>query len=160
MCSSDLLAAVPNLVLPQLLSALLLGVMSGSWVNMVFVWALSLLTWGVPLGVGTVISVVTPFPQPETANPFSNRRVAPGEGCLIGLVGLVGLAAVSALLAPIAAIVWQSRHASIGTRVTVVALSAIWSFLVWLASLGFAAWFTRGKEPSLLESLGAHQVNT
>ena len=154
------LAAVPNLLLPQIFSALLLGTLSGAWPNTAYVILLSMVTWGVPLGVGTAISVLTPFPQPETANPFSNRRVAPGEGCLIGLMGLGGLAAVSALLAPIMYIVWTTRTASVATHVGVAAAAAAWSFLVWTGALSFASWFTQGKEPALLEALGAHQVNT
>ena len=104
--------------------------------------------------------MLTPFPQPETSNPFSNRRVAPGEGCLIGLVGLGGLAAVSVLIGPMAYLVWTTRTAAVTSHLGVAALCAAWSWLVWSSALRFASWFTHGKEPAMLEALGAHQVNT
>ena len=154
------LAAVPNLVLPQIVPAVVLGVLSHGWTNLWMITALAFGTWGLPLGVGTVISVIAPFPQPETSNPFSNRRVAPGEGCLIGVVAFIGLGALAVVAAPVVIGVLSQRSGDTAHRLLAVAGATVWSLLVWQVGLAIAERRTRGRENELMETLGAHQVNT
>lgn len=154
------LGAVPYLVLPQVSATTALAVLSGGWIEWLLVMGIALGCWGLPLGVGTVISAVAPFPQPEVFNPFSNRRVAPGEGCMIAVAGVFGLVAVALLALPIAIVLYGTISSDLPLRVAAVAASAMYSMLIWWAGIGIACAKTRGRETDLLEELGAHQANT
>ncbi len=152
------LATIPYVIIPVLLSATLLAAVKGGWAQWLLIVTLSVLCWGIPLGVGCVVSYLAPFPQPDTGNPFANRRPTPGEGCLIGLIGVGALFLVGLLLLPVAlvcALAWFRGPLAMLGALTV---STLWSLLVWFAGLHWAASRAQRNEAELIQSLGERRA--
>lgn len=148
------LAAIPYLVCPVLVSTVAIGVMSGNGVGALLVIALSLVCWGVPLGIGCLVSVYAPFPQPDQSNPFANRRPSAGEGCLIGVLGVVGLAVAAILLSPVALMMAYVHHRGVVATLVALVLSGVWSTGIWAAGLAIASRHAQRHEADLLHDLG------
>ena len=148
------LAAVPYVVLPVAVSATAMGALTGNLAGTLHVVALTLTCWGVPLGIGCLVSVFAPFPQPDHGNPFANRRPSAGEGCLIGVLGVVGLAVAAILLSPVAALTGYTLHRGpLAVTGSLVAAGA-WSMGVWAAGLELASRRAQRHESDLLQDLG------
>ncbi len=152
------LAAVPFLVTPVLVSCLALGVVSHAWNAMFTMIALALTCWGLPLGVGCVISVVAPFAQHDQDNPYANRRPTAGEGCLIGFLGLFGLFFIGGLALPVAVVVGSARTwGPSWSVIPAIAISGIWSLLVWQAGLWWSSRYAQRHEADLVADMGARK---
>ncbi len=152
------LAAVPYLMTPVLVSTLALGVVSRAWGAMFIMFTLTLLCWGIPLGVGCMISVLAPFGQPDQANPYANRRPTAGEGCLIGFLGLAGLVVITVLALPVAGMVGAARlWGTTGSIAAALLGSALWSMLIWQTGLRWAARYAQKREADLLADMGARR---
>ena len=148
------LAAIPYVVLPVLVSATAMGALSGNVADWLHVVALTLLCWGVPLGIGCLVSVYAPFPQPDTGNPFANRRPSAGEGCLIGILGVVGLGCAAVLLSPVALVTAYSRHRGLVVVLASLVFSGAWSLGIWTTGLRLASRHAQRREAELLHDLG------
>jgi ABC-2 type transport system permease protein len=152
------LAAVPYLVTPVLVATTALGIVSQEWAAMAIMYALALSCWGVPLGVGCVISVLAPFGQPDQSNPYANRRPTAGEGCLIGFLGLAGLIVIAGLALPVAIGVGSARSwGPSWSVVPAILLSAVWSMLIWQGGLRWSARYAQRREAELLADMGARK---
>jgi ABC-2 type transport system permease protein len=152
------LAAVPYLVMPVVVSTFALGIVSGAWEAMFVMLALALLCWGIPLGMGCIISVLAPFGQPDQANPYANRRPTAGEGCLIGFLGIAGLVVTTILALPVAVLVGGARSFGPGWSVfPALALSGVWSVLVWQVGLWWSSKYAQRHEADLLADMGARK---
>jgi ABC-2 type transport system permease protein len=124
--------SLPYIALPPLVSVVMISLIVGGPTKLaLFVVLLLITTLGIPLGVGAVISVVAPFPQIDSDNPFSNQRPTAGEGCLIGVLGFVGLVATTVLATPVALGGIFVFHSS-GTTVAIATLCAlVYSVGIW-----------------------------
>lgn len=152
------LAAVPYLVTPVIVSSVALGLFSGDVSNTLLMVALTLVCWGIPLGTGCMVSVLTPFAQHDQDNPYANRRPTSGEGCLIGLLGVGSMAAIGAGVFPVAIMMGLIVRFGPGWMVPVgVVLSAAWSMGVWFTGLTFASRIAQRTEADLLTSMGARK---
>jgi ABC-2 type transport system permease protein len=84
-------AAVPYLIVPATLTGALLLLLSRSFYLgadvLTFVW----FAWGIPLGIGSFLSVVAPFSQADDSNPFSNGRGTTGSSVMVMLVAVGGI---------------------------------------------------------------------
>ena len=152
------LAAVPFVVAPVVSAAVMIAAFTGRWWAGVEVVSFALVCWGIPIGIGCVVSVVAPFPQPETANPFANRRPSAGEGCLIGALGVISLFAVVLLLTPVVVSVSATQGSPLVRNLVVLPGSLVYSLAVWFGALGYAARRAQSRESDLLEALGQRRA--
>ncbi len=138
------LGSLPYIALPPLVSVgVITAIVGGPTKIALFVTLLLITTLGIPLGVGAVISVIAPFAQIDSDNPFSNQRPTAGEGCLIGVLGFVGLAAAMLLLTPVVIggiLVFHSPAPAvvIAALVALIYSTGIWWIATHLASLRVA----------------------
>lgn len=152
-------AATPNLVVPTVLAAFVLAVMTQGWLEFFLVASLSLLCWGVALGVGSVVSIIAPFSQPDSDNPHSNRRANAGNGALVSVFAVVGITALLGLSLPIVALVmpgYLTRSAIL--LLSGIAASAIYAMAIWWIGLSIALRVTRKREVDLLASIGGRRA--
>jgi ABC-2 type transport system permease protein len=155
------IAATPNLVVPTILSAFVLACMTGGWSELALVVALSLTCWGVPLGVGSIISVIAPFNQPDVGNPYSNKRSNTGQSGLVSALAFVGIVSLMLLALPCAGMVgfgWE--RGSVTLVAGGVALSAVYSAAIWRFGLNRALRIVRGREVDLLSAIGGRRAAT
>ena len=154
------IATVPFVVTPVFAAATLIAAISGGWMAFAEVAVLAVACCGLPIGVGSLVSVVAPLPQPDTANPFSQRRSSTGEGCLVGLMAVVSLFAVMLLLAPvtIGLLRWHGRPVPVFGAL--VPSAAVYSSIVWLSCVRLAARYATPRLPELLHDLGRRRVTS
>ena len=154
------IATVPFVVTPVLSAVTLITVISGGWMAFAEVAVLAVACCGLPIGVGSLVSVVAPLPQPDTANPFSQRRSSAGEGCLVGVMAVVSLFAVMVLLAPviIGLLRWHGRPVPVFG--VLVPAAALYSSIVWFLCLRYAARYATLRLPELLHDLGRRRVTS
>ncbi len=152
------LAAVPYLVTPVMVSSVALGIFAGDISNMLLMVALTLVCWGIPLGTGCMVSVLSPFAQHDQDNPYANRRPTSGEGCLIGLLGVGSMAAIGACIFPVAVVMGIVVRFGPGwmTPIGVIACGT-WSMAVWFTGLTFASRIAQRAEADLLTNMGARK---
>ncbi len=88
-------AAIPYLIIPATLTGtLLLGLSRSFYLGaevLSFVW----FAWGIPLGIGSYLSVVAPFSQADDSNPFSNGRGTTGSSVMVMVVAVGGIIAAA-----------------------------------------------------------------
>jgi ABC-2 type transport system permease protein len=143
---------LPALIVPAVVAAVVLAALSGGWRFVPFAILLAVATAGVPLGVGSVISSIAPIAVPDDANPFTNRNANTGQGCLVGFAAIGALLTNALLLTPVVvAVVMQHDH--LAKLAVVVALSAVYGFLVWNAGVAIALRRVRGRTPELVTVL-------
>jgi ABC-2 type transport system permease protein len=155
------LAALPNLVVPTILAAGVLAVMTGGYYEFVIVSLVSLTCWGVALGVGTIVSVIAPFSQPDVGNPHSNNRPTSGQGGLVSVMALVGIVALMGGSIPIVGLVEIGYLSnSIALLGVGIAISTIYSLIVWRVGIVIALRIRRGRDVDLLSALGGRRALT
>lgn len=153
-------AATPNLIVPTVLAAGVLALLNGGVRAFVLIVVLSLTCWGLPLGIGSVVSVIAPFSQPDVGNPHANRRASAGRGGLVSVMAVVGICSLGVSALPVMAVVgiaWSTPSMP-ALMVVAVALSALWSLLVWRAGLWLGLRVVRGREFDLLADLGGRRA--
>jgi ABC-2 type transport system permease protein len=94
-------AAFPFVVLPIASAATATAAIVGFSRHYVATMLLSLLCAGIPLGVGCIVSVLSPVAQSDTDDPFSNRRSSNGDGCFTGFTAGLSMMASAAGFAPV-----------------------------------------------------------
>ena len=155
------IAATPNLFVPTVLAAGVLAVMTHGYLEFALVAIVAFTCMGIPLGVGSVISVVAPFTQPDSSNPHSNRRVGTGQGGLVSLLAFVGIVLLMALFMPVAmAIGIGYEDRSIPLMAMGLIVSACYSMGVWLLGLKWALRITSDREVDLLSRIGGRRATT
>ncbi len=155
------LAALPNLIVPTVLAAAVLATMTGGWFEFVIVTVASLTCWGVALGVGTVISVIAPFNQPDAGNPHSNNRSNTGQGGLVSAMALVGIVALMGGSLPIVGLIeFGYLRDSVSSLAIGIAISSMYSLVVWRIGLALALRIRKGKHVDLLAALGGRRALT
>ncbi len=151
------LMALPNLLIPTWISALVVGAWTGQWQTLGMVVAIAVPVALLALSVGIVTSVLAGWPVPDGDNPFANRQAAHGRQARLALVGLGGMFGTGLLAAPVVAFAYLGREASWAPLVPAAAT------LVTLATGGAVlAWAGRrlgGSEPELLERLSPIALN-
>jgi ABC-2 type transport system permease protein len=143
---------LPALVGPSIPVAIVVGAISGGWSYVPLGIALAIAVAGVPLGVGSYMSVVAPIIVPDDSNPFTNRNANTGQGCLVGFVALIALVLDAFLLVPVAvAVVVAADH--LPALALTIAGIALYAAGVWAAGSTLAIRRLRGREPELLVAL-------
>ncbi len=154
-------AATPNLFVPTILAAGVLAVMTDGYLEFALVALVALTCMGIPLGVGTVISVVAPFTQPDSSNPHSNRRVGTGQGGLVSILAFVGIALLMGLFGPVAlALSFGYEARSFPLLAVGLAISCAYAMLVWRIGLAIALRITANREVDLLGAIGGRRAAT
>lgn len=154
------LAATPNLIVPTILAAGVLTILNGGLHAFLLIVVLSLTCWGLPLGIGSVVSVIAPFSQPDVGNPHANRRASAGRGGLVSIMAVVGICSLGLSALPILSVVgaaW-SRPSMPALMVVAIVISTLWSLLVWRAGLWLSLRVVRGREFDLLADLGGRRA--
>ena len=155
------IAATPNLFIPTILAAGVLAVMTDGYLEFALVAIIALTCMGIPLGVGSVISVVAPFTQPDSSNPHSNRRVGTGQGGLVSILAFVGIVLLSGLFVPVALAVSFGYEARNIPMIAVgLAISGAYSMLVWRVGIALALRITSDREVDLLGAIGGRRAAT
>jgi ABC-2 type transport system permease protein len=144
---------LPALVAPSACVAIALGVVSGGWSLVPFAVLLAAAIAGVPLGVGTFMSVLAPIVVPDDSNPFTNRNANTGQGCLAGVVALAALLLDALLLLPVVVAVVLAADAGLPALALTIVPIALYAVAVWAAGATLAARRLRGREPELLVAL-------
>jgi ABC-2 type transport system permease protein len=148
------LGALPFLLLPPLFSVALIEAFVGANSKLLLlVSVLIIVSWGVPIGVGAIISVTTPFPQLDSDNPFSNRRPTAGEGCLIGVLGIVGMIVSLLFVTPLIIVGVLLLNVSLGFLAPFAVGGFVYSFGFWRLTTWLAAARLRSRGDELLETL-------
>jgi ABC-2 type transport system permease protein len=152
------IAAVPYLVTPVIVSSVALGVFADDPSSTLLMIALALVCWGIPLGTGCLVSVLTPFAQHDQDNPYANRRPTSGEGCLIGLLGVGSMAAIGVCILPVAILMGVVVRFGQGWMIPVgVACSGLWSAFIWFTGLTVASRIAQKSEADLVTNMGARK---
>ncbi len=155
------IAATPNLFMPTILAAGVLAVMTDGYLEFALVAIIAVTCMGIPLGVGSVISVVAPFTQPDSSNPHSNRRVGTGQGGLVSILAFVGIVLLMGLFVPVAlAVSFGYEARNIPMIALGLAFSSAYSMLVWRVGIALALRLTSGREVDLLGAIGGRRAAT
>ena len=155
------LAATPNLVIPTLLAAFVLACMTNGWAEFALVVVVSLTCWGIPLGVGSVVSVIAPFNQPDVGNPYSNKRSNRGQGGLVSALAFVGIVSLMVFAVPCLIAIgigWERK--SIPLVAVGVLASTLYSLALWKLGLKAALRIVRGREVDVLATIGGRRAAT
>ena len=153
-------AATPNLIVPTILAAGVLAILNGGIRAFFLIVVLSLTCWGLPLGIGSVVSVIAPFSQPDVGNPHANRRASAGRGGLVSVMAVVGICSLGLSALPIIAtvgIAWSTPSMPM-LMVVAIVVSTLWSLVVWRAGLWLGLRVVRGREFDLLADLGGRRA--
>ena len=150
MCRS--LATAPFVVLPIAASATVMGFVAGFGRHYVAVMILTVVGAGVPLGVGCIASVLVPFPQQDSDDPFSNKRPTTGEGCLVGLVTGTTMAVSFAAFVPIVLVGIRLGGSARGLAALCV-LTASYSWVLWFLCADFSGHRAEQRTSELLCTL-------
>lgn len=154
------LAATPNLIAPTILAAAVLTILNGGMRAFFVIVTLSFLCWGIPLGVGSVVSVIAPFSQPDVGNPHANRRASAGRGGLVSIMAVVGICSLGVLSFPVVimiGIAWvEPAHPML--MFGAILGSTVWSLIVWRLGLRLALRVVKGRELNLLADLGGRRA--
>lgn len=153
------LAAIPAVAAPVVAATMVLGTLTGGWRQVGTILVLLAVSWGIPVGVGSVISVRAPFAQPDVGNPFSNRQAASGQAAIIGLLGIAGLLGTTLLGIPVMIIAALMAVTGFLGNVLLVAVAAAWSLGVWRVGCGIAGRRADARTPELLLNLGSRRAN-
>ncbi len=152
-------AASPNLFIPVVLAAVVLATLSGGWRQFVVLVAASFALIGLPLGVGSVISVLAPFNQPDSTNPHSNKRANRGNGGLVSLFAIVGIASVIVGAVPPfvgLAVAWIAGNNLF--LLLAIVLTVPYSLLCWHLGVRLAMRLVRNRETELLSTIGGRRA--
>jgi hypothetical protein len=144
---------LPALVVPSTCVAVVLGAVTGAWSWVPFAIGLAIAIAGVPLGVGTLMSVFAPIVVPDDSNPFTNRNANTGQGCLAGIVALIALLLDALLLAPVVVVVVLAARAGLPALGAALVPIALYAVGAWAAGATLAGRRLRGREPELLVAL-------
>jgi ABC-2 type transport system permease protein len=156
------LAATPNLIVPTILAAGVLTVLNGGLRAFFVIVVLSLTCWGIPLGVGSVVSVIAPFSQPDVGNPHANRRASTGRGGLVSIMAVVGICSLGIAALPVmvaVSIAWVNPELPL-LMIASITLSTLWSIVIWRLGLRLALRVVRGRELNLFAELGSRGALT
>ena len=154
------MAATPNLIVPTILAAAVLAILNGGLRAFFLIVVLSLTCWGLPLGIGSVVSVIAPFSQPDVGNPHANRRASAGRGGLVSVMAVIGICSLGVSALPVMAAVgfaWSTPSMPV-LMVVAIVISTLWSLLVWRAGLWIGLRVVRGREFDLLADLGGRRA--
>lgn len=140
---------LPALVGPAVPAAIAIAWRSGGWSTAPVAIGLALACAGIPLGVGAIVSTLTPIAIPD-ANPFANREANTGKGCIAGLVALMAMTVDFVLALPVIVAVALAYQRSVAAAALALVPIALYATLVWWAGIALAVRRIRGHEPELL----------
>jgi ABC-2 type transport system permease protein len=131
-------AAIPYLVIPATLTGTLLLVLSRSFYLgadvLTFVW----FAWGIPLGIGSFLSVVAPFSQADDSNPFSNGRGTTGSSVMVMIVAVGGIITAAISSFPLIMLfVWAQKFGA-ARLVILIPASLAYGLAFWRVGVALA----------------------
>ncbi len=144
-------AAIPFLIIPATVTSLLLITLSTSVVRAVDVLSFVWFAWGIPLGIGTLLSVLAPFSQADDSNPFSNGRASTGSGVLVMIVAVAGIFAAAVSAIPLVVVYFWAQHFGPWRVLIEVPASLLYGLLFWRVGVALA---TARVERSGMDLLG------
>ena len=150
MCRS--LATAPFVILPVAAAATAMGFGAGFGRHYVVVLVLTLVGCGVPLGIGCLASVMVPFPQADTDDPFSNKRPTAGEGCVVGLVTGGSMMVTGVALVPVLLVALRLGGSTPGL-IALCVLTCGYSWVVWFLCADFSGRRAERRSSELLCAL-------
>jgi ABC-2 type transport system permease protein len=143
--------AIPYLVIPSTLTSLLLiGLSRSTYLAadvLIFVW----FAWGIPLGIGSYLSVVAPFSQADDSNPFSNGRGTTGSSVMVMIVAVGGIFAAVFASAPLVAFYAWSESLGIARVFVLIPASLLYGLAFWYGGVRLA---TRRVDKTGMDLLG------
>jgi ABC-2 type transport system permease protein len=132
-----------------LVEAVGLALMSHGWEYVLPALALTVLTLGLALGIGNVMSVAFPIALPESStNMWASNSSQSMQMMLPALGSMIGFAVVLVPLVLVAL-----ARAGSGAMAAVMAAEVVVAWLVWRAGLGLAVRRSADRQPELLAEL-------
>lgn len=131
-------AAIPFLVVPATLTGLLLMTLSTSFHRAADVFSFIWFAWGIPLGIGSTLSVLAPFSQADESNPFSNGRATTGSGVLVMIVAVGGIFAAAVSSFPLIVLYTWVQHYGTWRMLIEIPASLLYSIVFWYVGVSIA----------------------
>lgn len=131
--------------------AVALAAMTGGWSYVPVALLLAVAVQAVVLSLGVVLSVLAPFPLPDS--PTNLFAANAGAGCTAVLLQTAGVVAQVVLLAPVAVAVGWAVLQDAGWLPVAVGLALLWGVGLWLAGLSFASRRMARRGPEFITAL-------
>jgi ABC-2 type transport system permease protein len=140
-------------LLTTLTVAVLLAATSAGWDYLVPAALLAAATVAVVAAIGAVVSVVAPFPMPDSpTNVFAANA---GVGCAAVMIQGLGMIGEFILLAPVVAGVLLTVRTGPAALVAVAAAAVVYGGLIWWLGTGIAARRLARRGPEFITALQA-----
>lgn len=145
------LMALPNLLLPTWLSAVVVGVWTGQWAAVGLASLIAVPVAFIVLAQGLVTSILGAWPLSDGDNPFGNRQAAEGRGGRLAAIALSGLAASLVVSLPLVLVTYVGRDQWWGWAMPAVGM--VVAAAICGVALDWAGRRLDGNEPELVEQL-------
>jgi ABC-2 type transport system permease protein len=147
------LSYVPQVAIPTIVAALVLGAWKGSWTSAIAVVLLAPSLGLIGVGLGAWVSPRIPIAQRDSDNAFAWRNSATGKGCTSSLYAIGSVIGVGVVAAPIVVptIIWRERP----WVLLIPVAGAAWAVVVWLAGTNLGERYLRWRGPELLAELSS-----
>jgi ABC-2 type transport system permease protein len=130
-------------------AAVVLAGLGGGWTQLIPVVLLAVATCGVQLAIGNVLSLLAPWPLPQsTSNMWGSGS---GQGCLVALLGLLGMAVLGVICIP-GVIALLLIHGVAG-RTLVACVALPYGYAMWRIGTYWAERYGARRGPELLQIL-------
>jgi ABC-2 type transport system permease protein len=124
-------AAIPYLIIPATLTGTLLLVLSRSLYLGADVFSFVWFAWGIPLGIGSFLSVVAPFSQADDSNPFSNGRGTTGSSVMVMLVAVGGIITAAISSFPLIMLYMWAQKFGVARLLVLIPASLAYGLAFW-----------------------------
>jgi ABC-2 type transport system permease protein len=132
-----------------LLAAVVLAGIGGGWSELIPLIPLAVAVCGVQLAIGNVLSLLAPWPLPQSTSNLWGA--SSGQGCLVGLLGLLGMAVLAVLCLPVLIALLVTHGLLARTLVACVALP--YGYALWSMGIHWAERYGSRRGPELLQIL-------
>ena len=145
------LMALPNLLLPTWLAAIVVGVWTGQWTYIALVSMLAIPVALFILAQGLVTSILGPWPLSDGDNPFGNKQASEGQGSRLAIIALSGLGVSLVISLPMILIAYVGRDQWWGWATPVIGTAV--AVAVGALVIGWVGRRLGGAEPELVQEL-------
>ena len=151
------LGYLPQLAVPTIVAAVVLGVWKGNWPSVIAVVMLAPSVALIAVGLGAWVSPRVPIPQRDGDNAFAWRNASTGKGCIVGVYVFCSLIVVGILAAPIIlpTLAWRERSWVFAIPV----VGAAGALAVWFVGTSLGGRSIRHKGPELLSELSNKAIS-
>jgi ABC-2 type transport system permease protein len=132
-----------------LLAAVVLAGIGGGWAELIPLVPLAVAICGVQLAIGDVLSLLAPWPLPQSTSNLWGA--SSGQGCLVSLLNLLGMVVLAVICVPFL-IALLVTHTLLG-RTLVACVALPYGYAMWSIGIHWAERYGRRRGPELLQIL-------